>query len=53
LRRNTPSSISSLPCCRTSPLRVSITSEYLFRATDNEVLRWQVQAAGETVAAAA
>jgi hypothetical protein len=33
-----------------SPLRVSITSEYLFRATDNEVLRWQVQAAGETVA---
>ncbi len=24
-----------------------IISEYLFRPTDNEVLRWQVQAAGE------
>ncbi len=33
-----------------SPLRISITSEYLFRATDNEELRWQVQAAGETFA---
>lgn len=33
-----------------SPLRISICSEYLFRATDNEVLRWQVQAAGETFA---
>ncbi|HFT4858018.1 TPA: glycoside hydrolase family 2 TIM barrel-domain containing protein, partial [Klebsiella pneumoniae] len=31
----------------TSPLRVRIISEYLFRPTDNEVLRWQVQAAGE------
>ncbi len=29
----------------TSPLRVRIISEYLFRPTDNEVLRWQVQAA--------
>ncbi|WP_142501888.1 beta-galactosidase [Klebsiella sp. 2680] len=33
-----------------SPLRISICSEYLFRATDNELLRWQVQAAGETFA---
>ncbi len=33
----------------TSPLRVRITSEYLFRETDNEVLRWQVQSAGETL----
>ena len=33
-----------------SPLRISISSEYLFRATDNEALRWQVQAAGETFA---
>lgn len=33
-----------------SPLRISISSEYLFRATDNEELRWQVQAAGEAVA---
>ena len=33
----------------TSPLRVRIISEYLFRPTDNEVLRWQVQAAGETL----
>ncbi|MDF7662208.1 beta-galactosidase [Erwiniaceae bacterium L1_54_6] len=33
-----------------NPLRISITSEYLFRATDNEALHWQVQAAGETVA---
>jgi beta-galactosidase len=49
MRRNTPSSTSSLRCCAT-PLRISITSEYLFRATDNEALRWQVQAAGETVA---
>lgn len=32
-----------------NPLRISITSEYLFRTTDNEVLHWQVQAAGETV----
>lgn len=32
-----------------NPLRVSITSEYLFRTTDNEVLHWQIQAAGETV----
>ena len=27
-----------------------MASEYLFRATDNEVLNWQVQSAGETVA---
>ena len=33
-----------------SPLRVSVNSEYLFRATNNEVLRWQVQSAGETFA---
>ncbi|VTN09237.1 Beta-galactosidase [Raoultella terrigena] len=33
-----------------SPLRVSVNSEYLFRATNNEELRWQVQSAGETVA---
>lgn len=33
-----------------TPLRISITSEYLFRLADNEELRWQVQAAGETVA---
>ncbi|HBT4831753.1 TPA: DUF4981 domain-containing protein [Klebsiella variicola subsp. variicola] len=33
----------------TSPLRVRITSEYLFRPTDNEVVRWQVQSAGETL----
>ncbi|MDV2875173.1 beta-galactosidase [Phytobacter diazotrophicus] len=33
-----------------NPLRISITSEYLFRATDNETLHWQVQAAGETIA---
>ncbi|HCB1499094.1 TPA: beta-galactosidase [Klebsiella michiganensis] len=33
-----------------SPLRISISSEYLFRTTDNEELRWQVQAAGETFA---
>ncbi|MCE5365824.1 beta-galactosidase [Klebsiella oxytoca] len=31
-----------------SPLRIRLSSEYLFRATDNEELRWQVQAAGET-----
>ncbi|HBW1503417.1 TPA: DUF4981 domain-containing protein [Klebsiella quasipneumoniae subsp. similipneumoniae] len=31
----------------TSPLRVRIASEYLFRQSDNEALRWQVQAAGE------
>jgi beta-galactosidase len=33
-----------------SPLRIGVSSEYLFRATDNEALRWQVQAAGETFA---
>ncbi|MGY6029572.1 beta-galactosidase [Phytobacter sp. AG2a] len=33
-----------------NPLRVSVTSEYLFRPTDNEALHWQVQAAGETLA---
>ncbi|HBW1845552.1 TPA: DUF4981 domain-containing protein [Klebsiella quasipneumoniae subsp. quasipneumoniae] len=33
----------------TSPLRVRIASEYLFRQTNNEALRWQVQAAGETL----
>lgn len=33
-----------------SPLRIGVSSEYLFRATDNEELRWQVQAAGETFA---
>ena len=33
----------------TSPLRVRITSEYLFRPTDNEVVSWQVQSAGETL----
>ncbi|HBV4312163.1 TPA: DUF4981 domain-containing protein [Klebsiella quasipneumoniae] len=33
----------------TSPLRVRIASEYLFRQADNEALRWQVQAAGETL----
>ncbi|AWF36770.1 beta-galactosidase [Klebsiella oxytoca] len=33
-----------------SPLRIRLSSEYLFRATDNEELRWQVQAAGETFA---
>ncbi|HBV3922123.1 DUF4981 domain-containing protein [Klebsiella quasipneumoniae] len=33
----------------TSPLRVRIASEYLFRQSDNEALRWQVQAAGETL----
>lgn len=33
-----------------NPLRIAITSEYLFRATDNETLRWQVQCAGETIA---
>ncbi|MCX9044458.1 MULTISPECIES: beta-galactosidase [Enterobacteriaceae] len=32
------------------PLRVRVSSEYLFRCTDNEELRWQVQTAGETVA---
>ncbi|HGK4793158.1 TPA: glycoside hydrolase family 2 TIM barrel-domain containing protein, partial [Klebsiella quasipneumoniae] len=31
----------------TSPLRVRIASENLFRQSDNEALRWQVQAAGE------
>ncbi|HHT7391398.1 beta-galactosidase [Klebsiella oxytoca] len=33
-----------------SPLRIRLSSEYLFRATDNEELHWQVQAAGETFA---
>ena len=33
-----------------SPMRIRLSSEYLFRATDNEELRWQVQAAGETFA---
>ncbi|HHD7488794.1 TPA: beta-galactosidase [Klebsiella oxytoca] len=33
-----------------SPLRIRLSSEYLFRATDNEELRWQVQATGETFA---
>ncbi|WP_437889855.1 beta-galactosidase [Phytobacter sp. V91] len=33
-----------------NPLRIRISSEYLFRATDNETLHWQIQAAGETVA---
>ncbi|HHT0274953.1 TPA: beta-galactosidase [Klebsiella oxytoca] len=33
-----------------SPLRIRLSSEYLFRATDNEELRWHVQAAGETFA---
>ncbi|HHG8774111.1 TPA: beta-galactosidase [Raoultella planticola] len=33
-----------------SPLCIHINSEYLFRATDNEVLNWQVQSAGETCA---
>ena len=33
-----------------SPLRIGVSSEYLFRATDNEALRWQVQAGGETFA---
>ncbi|HBC9239468.1 TPA: beta-galactosidase [Klebsiella oxytoca] len=33
-----------------SPLRIRLSSEYLFRATDNEELRRQVQAAGETFA---
>lgn len=33
-----------------NPLCISITSEYLFRATDNETLHWQVQASGETFA---
>lgn len=34
-----------------NPLCISLTSEYLFRTTDNEELHWQVQAAGETLAA--
>ncbi|MGG7867317.1 beta-galactosidase [Klebsiella aerogenes] len=33
-----------------NPLRIAITSEYLFRATDNETLRWRVECAGETIA---
>lgn len=34
-----------------NPLCISLTSEYLFRTTDNEELHWRVQAAGETLAA--
>ena len=34
-----------------NPLRISLTSEYLFRTTDNEELHWRVQASGETLAA--
>lgn len=33
-----------------SPLRVRITSDYLFRASDNEQLHWRVEAAGDVVA---
>lgn len=33
-----------------NPLCISLTSEYLFRTTDNEELHWRVQAAGETIA---
>ncbi|WEF30221.1 beta-galactosidase [Klebsiella aerogenes] len=33
-----------------NPLRIAINSEYLFRATDNESLRWQVQCRGDTIA---
>ncbi len=43
-----PSNISSFLLAQ-SP-RIGVASEYLFRATDNEVLNWQVQSAGETVA---
>jgi len=32
------------------PLRVALTSEYLFRATDNETLHWRVECAGEPLA---
>jgi len=31
----------------TSPLSVRVTSEYLFRDTDNEVLGWEIACAGE------
>lgn len=31
------------------PLRVALTSEYLFRATDNETLHWRVECAGESL----
>ncbi|MFH7828663.1 beta-galactosidase [Kluyvera chengduensis] len=34
----------------TTPLEVEITSEYLFRATDNERLRWSVIVGGKTLA---
>ncbi len=30
-----------------NPLCIAITSEYLFRATDNETLRWRVECAGK------
>jgi beta-galactosidase len=34
----------------TSPLAIEVTSEYLFRSTDNEVLRWSVTRDGEVLA---
>ena len=34
----------------TSPLVIDVNSEYLFRATDNEVLRWQIMRDGEALA---
>ncbi|XWJ91154.1 beta-galactosidase [Phytobacter ursingii] len=34
----------------TSPLAIDVTSEYLFRPTDNEVLRWSVTRDGEVLA---
>lgn len=33
----------------TSPLAIEVTSEYLFRSTDNEVLRWSVTRDGEVL----
>ncbi|MEW7315207.1 beta-galactosidase [Buttiauxella gaviniae] len=35
---------------RETPLRLEITSEYLFRASDNERLVWQISQAGEKLA---
>lgn len=32
-----------------APLVVEVTSEYLFRRTDNETLRWRLEVEGETV----
>ncbi|WP_380181826.1 beta-galactosidase domain 4-containing protein, partial [Kalamiella sp. sgz302252] len=34
-----------------SPLRLAVRSEYLFRATDNETLHWQIEQNGRRIAA--